>query len=275
MKSTVRFSAKAMFQRADMREPLHLVFAECCCPVGAAPSSCKHVGAMCYGVEEFCQTGVFKGITSCTSQLQHWNAPPSCRRLEEMSFVRLEFGKVKHGSARADYDCRPANMRNLDGKSEAKKFQRIVEAQPKLASSCFRCLLSSPPEPQLSLPTHSTVSTARTDARSVKAIACDLRTSARQDASTDVLTQQLVDALLLSPQQQHAVEYRTLGQSENALWIEHRWGRLTASRFGNIVRRVKPAGPLVTSLLYESLPRSVPALTALLVHSPTMLCFYP
>ena len=31
------------------------------------------------------------------------------------------------------------------------------------------------------------------------------------------------------------------------------------SRFGN-VRCVKPAGPLVTSLLYETLPRSVPAL---------------
>ena len=110
---------------------------------------------------------------------------------------------------------------NLDGKSEAKKFQRIVEAQPKLALSCFRRLLSSKPEPQLSLPAHSTVSTARTDARSVKAIFCDLRTGAGQDASADVLAQQLVDALSLSPQQQHAIEYRTRGQSENALWIEH------------------------------------------------------
>ena len=61
---------KAMFQRADVRESLHLVFVECSCPACAAPSSCKHVGVMCCDVEEFCQTGVFKGITSYTSQLK-------------------------------------------------------------------------------------------------------------------------------------------------------------------------------------------------------------
>ena len=75
MKSNVRYSLRAMFQRQNLLTPLQLVYADCSCPAGAPLSTCKHVGAMCYGVEEFCRHGVFKGVTSCTSQLQRWNAP--------------------------------------------------------------------------------------------------------------------------------------------------------------------------------------------------------
>ena len=66
--------------------------------------------------------------------------------------------------------------------------------------------------------------------------------------------------LALSPTQQHALEYRTRDQSSNPLWHAFRWGRLTASRFGAIIRRVKPAGPLVKSLLYDSVPETLPSL---------------
>ena len=70
----------------------------------------------------------------------------------------------------------------------------------------------------------------------------------------------LLGELPLSSRQIHAVEFRTRGQSDNALWHEYRWGRLTASRFGPIVRRSSPAGRLVVSLLHESIPSGFPAL---------------
>ena len=125
MKTNVRYSLKGSFQRNDVGKPLHLVSAECTCPAGQAPSPCKHVGAMCYGVEDLCRNGVFQGVTSCTAQLQKWNAPPKCRKASEMKFEKLEFGKIKSRNSRAEYDCRPEHLQSLDPVKEGQGLRKV------------------------------------------------------------------------------------------------------------------------------------------------------
>lgn len=79
-------------------------------------------------------------------------------------------------------------------------------------------------------------------------------------AMTD-FAKKILEQQALTITQRHALEYRTRGQASNSLWHDFRWGRITASRFGAVVRRTKPAGPLVEALLYSKNPaQNVPSL---------------
>ena len=50
--------------------------AECGCPAGEGPlATCKHIGAFCFTLEEFCRLGRTRGFLTCTDQLQSWNQP--------------------------------------------------------------------------------------------------------------------------------------------------------------------------------------------------------
>ena len=55
--------------------------------------------------------------------------------------------------------------------------------------------------------------------------------------------------LYYSMQVCHALEYQTRGQATSSLWHEHHYGRLTASRFGSVLKRVSSPEPLVERLL--------------------------
>ena len=46
-----------------------IAYASCGCPAGKGPSgSCKHIGALCYSLSDFCKS-------TCTDRLQSWNKP--------------------------------------------------------------------------------------------------------------------------------------------------------------------------------------------------------
>lgn len=61
-----------------------------------------------------------------------------------MEFVKLEFGKRKEASARADYDCCPEDMRQASAGNHAKHFHALLDSQSKLAGTSFlRLLLGS------------------------------------------------------------------------------------------------------------------------------------
>ena len=54
----------------------YIVGATCGCPAGKPPSaSCKHVGALCYVLEEYCCLGNTPEYATCTEKLQEWNKP--------------------------------------------------------------------------------------------------------------------------------------------------------------------------------------------------------
>ena len=50
--------------------------ATCGCPADkSTTASCKHVGALCYALVEFCTLGKISDFLSCTNKLQAWNRP--------------------------------------------------------------------------------------------------------------------------------------------------------------------------------------------------------
>ena len=80
-----------------------------------------------------------------------------------------------------------------------------------------------------------------------------------QDLATTC--QMFLPKLKLSSQQVRALEYRTRGQADNDQWHLQRYGRLTASMFGKVTKRVASMTTLVKHLLYNPAPPShLPAL---------------
>ena len=48
----------------------------CGCPAGKGPcASCKHIGALCYALANFCSSGQLPDFITCTDTLQAWNRP--------------------------------------------------------------------------------------------------------------------------------------------------------------------------------------------------------
>ena len=83
------------------------------CPAGKGPcASCKHIGAMCFTLEEFIHFEHLPEFLTCTDQLQQWNRPRP-KKLEvilvaEFSSRRSEIlKKVSRSTSVNKFDPRP------------------------------------------------------------------------------------------------------------------------------------------------------------------------
>ena len=97
----------------------------------------------------------------------------------------------------------------------------------------------------------------------ITALATDFRNSL--DLNTPLSKEDLAEVcdrfsqkLEVTAQQQHAVEFQTRRQSKIELWHKMRYGRLTSSQFGSIVKHVAPAERLVARLLQPPRTLMVP-----------------
>ena len=52
-----------------------MVYASCGCPGKGPSESCKHIGALCYALCDFCKCGRIPDFLTCTDKLQSWNKP--------------------------------------------------------------------------------------------------------------------------------------------------------------------------------------------------------
>ncbi len=101
---------------------------------GTGPTcTCKHLGALCYFLEEFCRLRATTSHQSCTSTLQTWHQPrkrTSCpSTIDTIKFVKAEYGKIKKISS-TNYDPRPlAYRRTID--SEISNLQEKLTKLPK------------------------------------------------------------------------------------------------------------------------------------------------
>ena len=67
-----------MYKLVVLLEPntFDIIAAGCGCPAGKGPcASCKHIGVLCYALEEFCHFGRLPDFLTSTDQLQQWNCP--------------------------------------------------------------------------------------------------------------------------------------------------------------------------------------------------------
>ena len=93
---------------------------------------------------------------------------------------------------------------------------------------------------------------------------------------TDISTlgSKFVESLKYTPQQRLNVEACTQSQGQSKRWFEERQFRLTASKFGVIVKRRRQHTSLVHQLLYTSVSPSVSALQWGRDHEPDALHKY-
>uniref|UniRef100_A0A1X7TTV2 SWIM-type domain-containing protein n=1 Tax=Amphimedon queenslandica TaxID=400682 RepID=A0A1X7TTV2_AMPQE len=103
--------------RAAIDKSSDVVFGTCCCSPAPGPTcSCKHYGAFCYFIEEFCRNRSANTIyTSSTSSLQQWNQPQnrssSPHPIQSIKFFKAEYGKDLKQVASNSYDPQPASLR--------------------------------------------------------------------------------------------------------------------------------------------------------------------
>lgn len=94
MKKGLMYNIRVSFNTSS-----DIVFAVCGCPAGRGPTcTCKHLGAFCYFLEEFCRNQQ-TSYSSSTSSLQQWNQQrkrsSGPRPLDGIKFVKSEYRKEK------------------------------------------------------------------------------------------------------------------------------------------------------------------------------------
>ena len=79
-----------------------IVAAECGCPAGKGPNaSCKHVGATCYALVEFCKSGQLPDFLTGTQRLQEWNKPRP-RKIDPIPVLGKSFFVQKKSTSNTD-----------------------------------------------------------------------------------------------------------------------------------------------------------------------------
>ena len=90
-------------------------------PSRKGPSvSCKHIGALCYALANFCSNGHLPDFITCTDVMQEWNKPcPKKHKhitVDKLQSTRREI--LHQGSTTQPiptmYDPRPPSMRTVD-----------------------------------------------------------------------------------------------------------------------------------------------------------------
>lgn len=77
------------------------------------------------------------------------------------------------------------------------------------------------------------------------------------DAPPELISDPLIEAILITQNSAWELEQKTVSQSQNASWFEARKLRLTASNFGKIInRQQKPTGKFIESLFEQRLIKS-------------------
>ncbi|PFX24908.1 hypothetical protein AWC38_SpisGene10495 [Stylophora pistillata] len=120
-------------------------FASCACPAGKGPrGSCKHIGALCYALEEFVRLECTREFETCTSRLQSRNQPRK-RKLDSQSVYEIDFSK-KIYRREERINVKPLNdpRRPSERNNDSKKVNRELLDKIKIVKpNCgFFCLLS-------------------------------------------------------------------------------------------------------------------------------------
>ena len=150
----------------------------CGCPAVKGPvASCKHVGALCYALVEFCTSGKLPSFLTCTDKLQAWNRPKPKKvdpiPVTDFTKRKIEITKkVEKRQCITEYDPRPSIQ--VDNQSLLENL-RISLLQSNNAPAFLQLLV--PPE-RIALHDHTYCSRHSSTSQPTKSI----RGSARRDS---------------------------------------------------------------------------------------------
>ena len=110
--------AKVYSIRVVCNKDSDIIYAVCDCVAGVGPlCTCKHLGALCYYLEEFFRISAQTSTESesCTSRLQTWHQPRKRLSASPTTLGNIKFIKAEHGREKkmisSNYDPRPLEYR--------------------------------------------------------------------------------------------------------------------------------------------------------------------
>ena len=229
--------------------------AECGCPGGKGPfASCKHIGALCYAIEEFCRLGSTPDFLTCTEKLQQWNIPrpkrlpliPVC----DLSSRRHEIlQKEKKGTSLNAFIPRPLEHRQYDASA-------VEQLRCDLLSLSQPCAFLHILVPSLSHIHHDhTYSQLPTeDLQSIRPLADRIPSglpSFPMNEELKAACNAKKASLTVSREERESIEKETRNQSSNIQWHIIRAHRITGSKCGKNLSQKTKSVSLLVNCLYE------------------------
>ena len=241
----------------------------CRCPAGKGPAAtCKHIGALCYLFQSFCENGTMPEFFTCTQRLQEWSQSRA-RKLDARPVTDLKEHKIKINAVNLNrressrtpstFDPRPLHLRSASTKAlDILRADLLSFNQP----SAFNSILV--PCPERALRDHSY-------SRKPEGDTPDSATEAAQQPPTPAICllsasemrERCVvvkEGLQVSSSVRQQIEEATRLQSQCYLWYEVRQKRITGYKCGQILRQKTRTPALLKSVLYSKplIPLPVP-----------------
>ena len=235
-----------------------ITHAACGCPAGKGPlATCKHIGAFCFTLEEFCRLGKLRDLVTCTDQLQSWHHPkpakPQMIAVAELVSRRKEIKTPPISSLpkrkKSFWDPRPAHLRGTD----AYEIERLRCDLLQAGSNCG-LLQVLPVSPGVAMQDHSyttpsTVTASRSETPR-------LSESSDPDSHwfTSAYSLDEVNAvrlsLIVSSEERESIMQATVVQAKSGAWHQLRAKRITGSKAGKILLQIKKSVSLLTTIMY-------------------------
>ena len=242
---------------------LNIISAQCGCPAGKGPTaSCKHIGALCYALANFCTCGKLPDFITCTEKLQEWNRPrgKKVQPIPVEDFIDRKheiLGNYRQAPAQREYNPRPPRYHTPD-------VARVELLRRELLAINHDVVLLHLLCPPLGLIEHdhcyyskSMPTEGIASQQSVNHVESDDLIQADEEihemqGSDELLLEclQVKLAMQLSQEEQIQIEIITREQSQSQEWHRSRMHRITGSRCGKILNQKKKTVPLLQSVLY-------------------------
>ena len=229
----------------------------CGCPAGKGPSaSCKHIGALCYALANFCSSGRLPDFISCTDVMQEWNKPcPKKHKPITVDELRSTRREILHQQSATQpiptmYDPRPPSMRTVEP-------TELEQLRLNLLSVDHRCGILQQLVPSDKYLRHDHTycsSTSVTQVGSDSGLLCtaDLNAQTGKWLVTDEEKLQVYLELTVTADRRLEIEFLTRGQAEAPLWYSVRAKRITGSKCGKILCQHTRTDALLKSVLYPT-----------------------
>lgn len=241
-----------------------IISCACGCPAGKGPhGSCKHIGALCYALEEFSRIGKTPEYATCTDKLQEWNKPRP-KKLAMVPVTSLTSRrnelllKKKKTSPVVSFDPRPVNQRKLGDEaierfrcdllslSEAPAFlDLLIPSVKKIKHDhTYSKAASTLVQQSIQLPVHE-------NDLSLKERESNLPTFAL-DPNTELKCAAIKASLNVSSIERERIEAETRMQAKQEEWFAVRAKRITGSKCGRILCQIKKTTSLLRECLYPT-----------------------
>ena len=237
--------------------------AQCDCVSGAG-AACNHIAALLFAMEQFSREKAreLPEETSKTSKPMSWHIPPKKivkpSAISDMTFKNITYDatkSVRRGTEKlqeTSFDPRQVSQRSL---SQDSLTRLMTDVRASFPDSAIFSFWDDLPTGTMSSTTQGIEDvlagtaleplvfyTSSHAERYMEASCCDVR---------EATVQKFVEDQVLDVATVGVVERSTRGQAANEIWHLIRNGRLTSSRFGEILRRrdSTPSNRLVTDIV--------------------------